>query len=44
MNLSNIFILKIKSADYCCIITGISKSEAINLLQNIDLTEKTGTL
>ena len=36
MNLSNIFILKIKSADYCCIITGISKSEAINLLQNIE--------
>ena len=44
MNLSNIFILKIKSADYYCIITGISKSEAINLLQNIDLTEKSGTL
>ena len=44
MNLSNIFILKIKSADYYCIITGISKSEALNLLQNIDLTEKSGTL
>ena len=44
MNLSDIFILKIKSADYYCIITGISKSEALNLLQNIDLTEKSGTL
>ena len=44
MNLSGIFILKIKSADYYCIITGISKSEALNLLQNIDLTEKSGTL
>ena len=32
--------LKIKNADYCCIITGISKSKAINLMQNIDLTEK----
>ena len=44
MNLSNIPILKIKNADYCCIVTGISKSEAIKLLQNIDLTEKSGTL
>ena len=25
-------------------ITAISKSEAINLIQNIDLTEKSGTL
>ena len=32
MNLSDIAILKIKNADYCCIITGISKSEAINLI------------
>ena len=40
MNLSDIAILNIKSADYCCIVGGISKSEAINLMQNIDLTEK----
>ena len=40
MNLSNISILKTKSADYCCIITGFSKSEAIKLLQNTDLNEK----
>ena len=32
MNLSDIAILNIKSADYCCIISGISKSEAINLM------------
>ena len=35
--------LKIKNADYCCIINGISKSKAINLMQNIDLTEKSKT-
>ena len=29
MNVSDITILNIKSADYCCIISGISKSEAI---------------
>ena len=33
MNLSNIAILKTKNANYRCIITGISKSEAIKLLQ-----------
>ena len=44
MNLSNIAILKIKNAGYCCIITEISKSEAINLMQHIDLAEKSGTL
>ena len=32
MNLSDIAILKIKNADYCCIISGISKIEAIKLL------------
>ena len=37
-------LLKIKNADYSCIISGISKSEAIKLLQNIDLTEKSETL
>ena len=44
MNLSDIAILNIKGSDYCCIITGIRKSEAINLTQNIDLTEKSRTL
>ena len=40
MNLRDIAILKIKCTDYRCIITGISKSEAIKLLQDFDLTEK----
>ena len=40
LNLCNIATLKIKNADYCAIITGLSKSEAINLKQNIGLTEK----
>ena len=30
MSLSDIAILNIKGADYCCVISGISKSEAIN--------------
>ena len=44
MNLINIAILNIKGSNYCCIISGISKNEAINLMQNIDLTEKSGAL
>ena len=32
INLSNIDILKTKNADYCCIISGIGKSEAIILI------------
>ena len=40
MNLSDIDILNIHSGDYRSIIKGISKREAINLMQNIDLTEK----
>ena len=44
MNLSNIYILNIENADYRCIVNRISKSEAIKLSQNINLTEKSGTL
>ena len=44
MNLSDIAILNIKGTDYRCIINKISKKEAINLLQNADCTEKSGTL
>ena len=44
MNLSNIAILEIHGVEYHCVINGISKSEAINLMQNIDLSEKSGTL
>ena len=43
-NLTNIAILKIKNVDYCRIFTAISKSKAIKLLQNINSTEKSGTL
>ena len=44
MNLSDIAILNIKGSDYRCIISLISKNEAINLMQNADLTKKSGTL
>ena len=40
MSLSEIAILNIHGADYHCIISRISKSKAINLMQNIGLTEK----
>ena len=39
VNLRDIAILNIKGSDYCCIISLISKNEAINL-KNADLTEK----
>ena len=44
VNLSDIAILDIKGSDYCCIISLISKNEAISLLQNADLTEESVTL
>ena len=44
INLSNIAILNIKDSDYCCIISLISKNEAINLMQNANLIEKSVTL
>ena len=44
MNLNSIVILNIKGADYCCVSSGIRKKEAINLMQNIDLTKKSRTL
>ena len=40
ISLSDIAILNIKGADNCCINCGISKCEAINVMQNIDLTKK----
>ena len=40
MNRRDIAILSIKSDDYWCINSVVSKSEAINLMQNINLTEK----
>ena len=44
INLSDIPILNIKGSDYCATISLISKNEAINLMQNSDLTEKIGKL
>ena len=38
--IANNTILNIQSADYCCIIFGNSKSEAINLLKNSNLYKK----
>ena len=36
MNLGDIAYLNINSADYRCIINGISKSQAVNLLQKAE--------
>ena len=44
MNLSNIAILKNKGSDDCHIISGISKIEDINLIQNTNLIKKSGKL
>ena len=44
INLRDIAILNVKGSDYRCIINLISKNEAINLLQNADLTEISQTL
>ena len=44
LKISDISILNIKSADYRCIISRISEKEAINLMQNIDLTKDSRTL
>ena len=41
---SDIAILNLLDADYRCNINGISKSEAINLLQNTNLNEKNRTI
>ena len=43
VNHRGIAILNIKGSDYCCIISLISKIEAINLIQNSDLTKKSRT-
>ena len=40
MNPKNIAVLKIHSVDYDCVIYGISKSEAVNLLKNPDVSKK----
>ena len=44
INLKDIAILNIKVSDYACILSLISKMEAINVTQSADLNEKSGTL
>ena len=44
INFRDVAILNIKGSDYYCIISLISKNEATNVLQNADLTKKSGTL
>ena len=44
INLSDIATLNIKGSDYRCIISIISKNEAVILMQNADLTDKNGKL
>lgn len=44
MDLKDIDILNICAVDHCCIITGITNSEDMNLLINADLSEKSGSL
>ena len=40
LSLSYIVVLNIKSANYCCIIRRVRKSECTTVMKNIDLTEK----
>ena len=44
MNLSDIAILNIKGSNYDCVFSLSSENKAINLLKNIDLTEKSRTM
>ena len=44
IKLNDISILNICGVNHFCIINKIRKREAINILQNADLTEKTRTL
>ena len=44
INLSDIAVLNIQASDYHSVISLISKSKAINLTQNADLTKKSATL
>ena len=44
INLDNIAILNIRGSDYRCIISLIIKNQAIRLMQNANLTKKSGSL
>ena len=40
VNTSDITVITVENVDYCCIIHKISKSEAIDLLQNFALKDR----
>ena len=44
INLSNIYMLKVNGTHYHFIINGISKSDAVNLLESAGLIEESGVL
>ena len=44
MSYTNTAILNIKGSNYGCVISAISKNEAINVIQNADFTKKSETL
>ena len=44
IDINSIAILNIHGVNYCCILDRISKSEAINLLKDVDLKEKSRSL
>ena len=44
MNLKDNIFLNIRGVDYDCFMNKISKSEIVNLLQNADLSKKSGLL
>ena len=39
-DLNDIAILNIKDVNDCCIISGISECETLNLLKNVNMTDK----
>ena len=39
LDISNIIIISVKGVDYSCITLDISKSEAIHLLENLELED-----
>ena len=44
INLNSVAVLNIHGSDYHCMIVGITKDEAINLLKDTNMAEKSETL
>ena len=44
VDINSIVVLDIHYVDYCCIIIGITKSEAIDLMKNTAVSKKSGSL